>query len=427
MNAFETDVNKNLKRNYLAHSIEGGVFMGGAAFVSAETVLPKILDSMGAPGWLISLAPVMMMMGFVWPPLLTAHLVERLKRLMPFCLIIGVFQRLPYLLAGIFLLHFAEGRSTLAIAVTALCPLISGIIGGINSPAWWELITRIIPPGRRASSWALRFVICAVTGICSGAAVKKILDAYPGMKGYGYLHLCAFLLLSVSYAIFAMIKEPPTPPEAENKVKRSLSNNLRSLPGMLRNQPTIRLFILLRLATVSVYLITPWLAIHTLKITGKTESFLGVLIIWQMSGAVAGNIVAGWIGDKTGGKQVCAIGIIATICMCITAAVNTTLPGFLLMFLLYGVAWNMCRVGLSTLQVELCPVERRPTYLSLLSSIGMPAMLIAGPAGNLLRKNTEGLFTTSLVTASIFCLALLFLWRLPEPRLAEQSTENRSY
>ena len=53
-----------------------------------------------------------MAVGLVWPPLLTAHRVERLWRMKPFVMFTGVFQRLPYLVAGLALLAdqpFAQG------------------------------------------------------------------------------------------------------------------------------------------------------------------------------------------------------------------------------------------------------------------------------------------------------------------------------
>jgi MFS family permease len=92
-------------RNYLAHSLEGGLFMGALSFVSASTLLPTVVRSLRGPDWLISMMPVMMAVGALLPPVFTAHVIDRLRRYMPLLLVTGVFQRVPYLLAGLALLQ----------------------------------------------------------------------------------------------------------------------------------------------------------------------------------------------------------------------------------------------------------------------------------------------------------------------------------
>ena len=73
----------HLRHNTVAHVIEGGLFIGGLAFVSAETLLPTVIKNLGGGNWLISLMPVMMMAGFMLPPIFTAHWIDRQRRFMP--------------------------------------------------------------------------------------------------------------------------------------------------------------------------------------------------------------------------------------------------------------------------------------------------------------------------------------------------------
>jgi hypothetical protein len=81
------EVRRYFWRNYIAHSIDGGFFIGAmAAFVNAQTVLPTVAKNLGAPNWLISLMPVAMMVGFLTPSIFTAHWIDRQTRFRPLCL-----------------------------------------------------------------------------------------------------------------------------------------------------------------------------------------------------------------------------------------------------------------------------------------------------------------------------------------------------
>ena len=66
--------NPNEKRNFAIHSLEGGLYMGGIAFLSAESVLPTMVNSRGGSEWLVALMPSLMAMGFFTPVLFVVPL-----------------------------------------------------------------------------------------------------------------------------------------------------------------------------------------------------------------------------------------------------------------------------------------------------------------------------------------------------------------
>jgi len=96
-------------RNYHAHIWEGGLYLGGMAFVSAETVLPRIVEQLGATPLIISMMPTLLILGFMSPGVLVVPLLERLPRYYPFVMLAGFLQRLPYLLAGLALWFLGDG------------------------------------------------------------------------------------------------------------------------------------------------------------------------------------------------------------------------------------------------------------------------------------------------------------------------------
>ena len=204
-------VRKHLVHNYVAHGVEGGIYIGGLMFLSGAVVLPKMVQSLGGPDWLIAATPLILMAGYQLPSLLTAHLIERLERVRPLLLVLGVFQRLPYLVAAAVLWLWADNWSQLALTAVMLCPFLSGFIGGLGNTAWQELVANTIPPHRRSSLWATRNIISSLIGLAAGGIVLAVLNAYPGTGGYAILHLITFALLVVSYILTPGTSSPPAP------------------------------------------------------------------------------------------------------------------------------------------------------------------------------------------------------------------------
>jgi MFS family permease len=405
----------HLRLNYLAHTVEGGLFIGGMAFVNANSVLPKMVSSLGGPSWLISVMPLMMALGFVWPPLLTAHRVERLWRMKPFVMFTGVFQRLPVLVAGLTLFLLSDGYPRLVLAAVALAPLMSGICGGLSSSAWWELVARTVPANRRASVWALRQVITASLGILAGGIVAAVLDRWPGTTGYGALHLIAFGFAVMSYMAFMLVRETPAPP-VEPGNSRGLLENLRGLPALIRSDRRLHSFIPMQVLGMGIYIMVPFLAIHALTVCGRSERDLGFLVVAQMVGHLAGNCLAGFVGDRRGGKLPLVFARALHVIVCGLAAFAASWWVFTAVFFLLGAGFACHRVGWATLSVEICPPERRPTYMAMLMTFALPSMLTAAGLSTAVRELSGSFALASSLGGTAVIASLLFLLKVRDPR-----------
>ncbi len=410
------EVQRYFWRNYLAHCIEGGLYMGGLAFVAAETVLPAMVKSLGGPNWLISLTPMMLMFGIGWPSLLTAHYVEQLPRVKPFILATGFLQRLPYLAAALSLIFLIEQFPVAVLYLVAFAPFISGVITGLNFAAWMQLISRIIPENRRASSWAIRYIIAAAIGISAGSIIRIVLSRSPGPSGYGQLHLIAYGFCMLSYVLQATLHEI-TPLDNAAVNRRSFRDNLRSLPDLVKLDRRFRDFICMRMLTMGIYIMTPFLAIHALETLGKGEDFLGALVMAQMLGGIVGNLLAGFIGDRYGGRLPLVMARIVLILVSLGGAVNPYEWGFLVIFFLLGAGFYIDQVGIFTLSIEISPADRIPTYISLLWTLSAPSMLVAAAISTVVRELTGQLMPAAFLSLIMVFLSLIFLQRIKEPRM----------
>lgn len=416
--AVADDANPHARRNWLAHAVEGGVFMGALAMVNAQTLLPAVVNSLGGPAWLVAAMPVLMMVGFTTPTVLTAHHVATLGRFKPLLMWTGLPQRASYLLAALALL-FAGDNPALCLTAVALAPLLSGICGGISATAWQQLVARTVPSERRASLFAWRFAISSGIGILAGWVVAATLRAHPGPAGYGYLHLWAFLGLLVSYAVFACIREPHA--EHEREPATGLWENLRCQLALLSEDRVLLAFVATTTLATLGGIAVPFLGIHALATSGLGEDFLGTLISWQMGGAVAGGLLAGWAGDRNGGRGAMIasrLGIIA-----VAAAAPFISAGWLwcALFAVFGAAGTAGMVGTSAVQLDLLPRRHRANRLAVMSFAQLPVALGASFAGAWAWKGLgpHGFAWLAAASAVATALSLLALLRLPEPRRGE--------
>lgn len=368
------------RRNYLAHSLEGGIYVGGVAFLAVETVLPAMMYELGAPQALIGVMPVLMMLGFSLPSLFTAHLFEHRPQMKPFLLVSGVFQRLPYL-AGFLLLFFAAESHPVATMIgVALVPFVSGLLGGVGAPAWMELTSKLLPPRRRSSALALRMAIGALLGVAAGAVIELVLAAQPGPRGYAWLHLCTFGCLVGSYLVFSLQRELDDPRRAAAG-RRSLAGNLATIPSLLRAAPHLRRFLIAIFCALAIWAVVPFLVLYVQQRLGVAPEFVGRLVSAQMVGALIGNACAAWLGDRRGGRAVLTTALLVHLVVFASAGFAGSELAFLLVFAGWGFGFGLHQVGGFALAMDVMPIDRRPTGMALLAAtnaVGLVVMSVLG-------------------------------------------------
>lgn len=408
----------HVKRNYLSYAIEGGLFVGGIAFVSADSVLPALFSLLEGPKWMIAFLPTMMMIGFSLAPLFTAHIVERLERVKGLCLVFGVLQRIPYLAAGLILWFWGKEHPYLCATAAALAPFFSGLFGGISLSGFFTLVARILPIKRRASASALRNIIGSTLGIIAGAVVNIVLTHYPGTDGYAILHFLAFLCLTGSWLMFANLKEVDAE-EARTAPRRTLRDHLKSLPELCRGDKHLKHLIITRFLAGQSFMLIPYMALYAKSTTAQDDSFIGILITWQMIGGLLGNLLAAWLGDTQGGKSIVMVARITFLASCALIITGESMLAFKLAFFMLGIHWFMNMVGLQTFTMELAPKSRVATYTAIVGMANMVALLVAGGLASLLMSDLVGPVKTpvlALIAAVCDIASIYFLLIIPEPR-----------
>jgi MFS family permease len=378
--------------------------------------LPTLAHALGGSDSLIAFLPMAMIIGYGVPPLFTAHLFERMGRLMPTLKVSGPVQRLPYAIAALTLWFAGKDSPGVALVAVALAPLVCGLVGGITVAAWFRLTAVMVPGTRRSSGSAMRNMIAAFAGIGAGFAVQAIFSRLPGPPGFAVLHAVAFAILMLSYAVFCFSEEPDFSP-LPSADHRSLTQQLRSIPGILRADRNFRFYAVGRVCGNLVYVTIPFMAIHAAKITGAGPALAGNLLAWQMGGSIVGNTLGGWMGDRFGSRSVLLTSYVAALAMLIVCVTSTGAGGFCFAFALWGMAASLQMIGDGTFLAEQGFGRRMPTYVSLSALASLTGMLASGATGSLLRHLTEGIVPLVAVSVVGVGLALLlFVTVIREPR-----------
>jgi MFS family permease len=401
--------------------LDGALFMGGLQFIAAETVLPAMMKELGGPAWVVSMSPIILLLGFNLPVIFSVHAVSKMTRMKPFLVTTGVLQRIPFAVVALSLFCFPR-LTTLNLCLVVLAPFIFGIIGGTSFSAWIRLLTQVIPRERRASVFAYRYLGSAIIGMAAGGMVKLILVHFPGTTGFALLHAAAFVFLLGSLVAFCRIEEPPSAPAAAEPVAprpaTSFFGSFVEMAGFLRGDGQLRLHLASRFFGCGFFILAPFLALHVLAALGKPNDYVGILLGVQMAGFIVGNLLFAWVGDTYGGRRVLKSTTLLFIAVALIAVFTRTEGGFMAMFFLYGAAVTGNSIGALTMLTDIAPEGRQHAYAGIMSACAIPGMLCAWLVSTIAAQQAggDGILPAAVASMAFMAVSLVFLLAMREPR-----------
>ena len=404
-----------VRRNFICHCLEGGLYMGGVAFLQPETVMPKMVEQLGGRSAIIAIMPVLLPAAFAMAGLFVSPLVERLTHFKPWVMTFGLLQRLPYLITGL-LLWLVQDAGPWLLPVVVLTPVISGLIGGVGVVAWMEMVTRMVPERVRAAGWAARYITQACIGMGAGAVIHQTLTHLPGQRGYALLHLIAFGFLFLSWLSQLFMRELPAGHHYHPHTG-SYWSYLRSLPGLLMAQPQLIKLIAARFTGMGYLMVVSFLTLHALHSTGRPEADEGHFVSFQNIGTILGSLLAAWLGYHCGGKVLMIISRLVCVVLCIWASLTHSFSGFTAAYFILGFGLFLDRVGDLTLTAELCPPERRSTLQAVLGFCNVWSLLFATSLGGLIYSLSGSFYLVACLAAMLSLVSILILRGIPEPRV----------
>jgi len=422
--AYRERVEKDLRRNYVAHLCHGLLGQTGFRLLNAPTFLPAYLFAITGGEWAIGVARSLQAFGMFLSPIYGATSIEHRKRVLPVGFLVGGSMRLTVLgiaLAGFFL------SEEWAVRAVWMFLLLFGFSMGMQGVVFSFLMSKVIPVERRGFLMGLRNALGGLTA--SGVAYlggKYLVE--PNLLGNGYAttFLLAFVLTSLGLAMLLMVREPEPPRVREAK---GVGDRLKELPALLRSDRGFTLYFLARaLATMGRMAIPFYFVYADRALGGNTPENLAILTPCFLLAQSVINLPWGWMADRTGFRLVFLASIGLWAASAVLLMLSSGMLGFAVAFFGIGAAFGGFMMSAQNMVLEFGQREDLPLRIAVANSsselIGAIGPLLG--AAILLAFPHEVLFSTAIAFQVLGGLLVVLYVEEPRgrtPRLSEASPQ----
>jgi MFS family permease len=418
--SFEQQVERDFRWNFSVNLLDISFIMLGLSLVSRDTVIPLLMSKLTTSPVVIGLMSAVYSLGIYLPQLIGASVSEGMPRKKPFVTVVGgLGERVPYLVIGLAVLLLAGPAPTMALVALLLLLGISGASAGFATPAWFDMIAKVIPVRRRGLFTGLGHGLGALMGVAGAVVIGVVLDRWPYPQNFALLFVLAFVAMSISWVGLALNREPANPTVHPSA---GLAHYLRRLPGILRADRNFARYIIAMMVVRAGTMAGGFFLVY-----GASRFQIGGAEVGLLTGVLIGcqallNPLWGMIGDRYGHKLVLASGALTLALAALLASLAPTWPWLVVAFALLGAFMSADTASFLTIIPEFCRDEDRPTYIGLANTLLAPVTTLAPVLGGWLIAwlGYEPMFALAALLA---CSGALFLAsRVREPRRAKPAT-----
>jgi len=414
----ENELQRHLRRNFIANMGDGTLWLFGFSFLSSATILPVYFAHLSSSTLLLGLIPALLDLGWFLPQLFIAPRVEKLPRKKPWVLVLGIGERLPFLFLAAGALWLAQLPAATAVAFFFLLIAIRALASGLVATPWQELIAKVIPVQWRGRFFGLSHAVGGGLGLIGSAIATLILARYPYPTNFAICFFVGFVILMVSWTTLLFVVEPaqpPAPPAPTGYRKR--------LTAILREDHNFRAYLVSRglgyLGGMSLGFFAVYGVGRFQLGDAQAAVFTAVMsAVWMLS-----NLIWGPIGDRRGHKLVMEWSTALWAGALILALVAPSGEIYYGVFALVGAANAGFVLSDLSIAMEFGPEAQRPTYIGLSRTLSAPFLFIAPLVGGAVAQFWGYPWLFALALALTLASLVMLRLRVIEPRKAVESGE----
>ncbi|AGB40331.1 arabinose efflux permease family protein [Halobacteroides halobius DSM 5150] len=417
MEKFSHQIEKNYKVNFYANIFDGSFFALGMGFVSLSTILPLFVKQLTDSKFLISLITATLMFGANIPQLFAARKIEGLYRKKKVVLLLGLLQRLPWLCLAILTYVLTPEYQNWLLVIFFVCWGLYSVAGGLVGPAWFDLVSKVIPVDRRGRFFGYRTFLSSILQVLGALGAGYIIKSFNFPFSFTVLFTLAFIALMISYLFLLVIKEPAYPTVNQ---KQGFREYFKKLPMILKEKVNFRNYLLcvffIQFIGMSNGLFTV-AGIERLGLTDKIASdVVGTFTILLIVSQSLTNIFWGHVSDRYGHKLVMTLCAAFNSIGVLIALFAQSIMAFYFVFIITGIALGAQKVSFLTIIPEFCNPEERPTYVAITNTVSGLTIACVSLLGGLLADlfNYQIVFGISFLMVAIG--AGLLLTKVYDPR-----------
>ena len=406
-------VRKHARHNFAMIALDYGAYSLGMSFVSVTTIAPALAERLGAPNIIIGLIPALMTVEYALPTLFFANYTERLARKLPFLLRYTIWERLPILFVAVAAYFLAVDSPGVVLAILFASLGLVFLTGGALTPAWMEMIAKVVATRYRARVFAVGSTLGALLGLGGALLSERFLSDYPFPVSYALCFGTGFVFLMGSFGFITLVREPPV---SATKPHLSFRDYARQLPAVLGRDSHFAWFLASRCLGMLGGMAGGFYTVYALRDLGAPEWQVARFTFVTLAATVISTVAFGFVGDHLGHKVVLVSGGLAAIGANVLAAGASTVDLMYVVFAASAVSAAGGTVSGLNMPLEFAPEPERPTYVGLAGTLTAPFAAVGPLIGGLL-ADTVG-YNPVFVLSAVLGIGgtLLLLLRVADPR-----------
>lgn len=309
-------------------------------------------------GWLSAL-PALINVLWLIP---SASIIERQKRRMPLIMVGGFLHRLGYLLVALIPL-LTSYRAEALVAVVALTAFPSAMAG----VAFTSLLAEAVPASRRAHLISIRNTLLSGVSTITVLVGGKLLDLVAFPVNYQLLFFVAFLTSLVSLYHVGRVRIPDAViAERPGRPRPALTQSLKEI---WRHQDFVRFSVSSLTYNWGLYMPAALYSIYKVKYLHASNTWIGLFTTIYNVTTVITYIRWGRFTAKRGNRLALLISSLGLTLYPTLTGLSPRLEPLLGVAVLGGVFSAGLNLALFNTMLQVCPDDRRPSYVAIYNTL----------------------------------------------------------
>ncbi len=301
----------------------------------------------------------------------SARIIERQRRRLPIIMLTGFLQRAGYLLVALmpFLLRTHRPEALIALVTLMTFPT------AISSVAFTSLLADVVPINKRAQVVSIRNVLVSTVSTVTMLFSGKLLDLLPFPLNYQLLFGVGFASSMVSLYCVGRIKvadailveqrqRRKSPLVA--RLRRSVQQPFDKLRTSLLNQRDfVRFSASAFVFHWGLYLPSALYAIYRVKNLGASDTWIGLLSMAMNAATILAYFYWGGVTNRKGNRLVLVISSLGTMLFPVLTGLSPRIEPLLFVSVIGGIFSAGLNLSFFNTLLEVCPQERRPSYVAI--------------------------------------------------------------
>ncbi len=404
---------KTHRWNFWVYGTEAALYTSGMSLMGPMALFPFLFQQTGINGAFLGLFTASNLIMALGGPVGSALAGGRQWKL-SFCLRVGLFQRLPFLIVplGVALLY---GQPAVLLTLLVLGWTVSNFFTGVITPVYQTVLTNSVREQWWGRMMALRSTLAATAGLLATGLVWGVNKGFAFPTNYTLLGVCGVAMVFASLYVVSRLREIPLR-EDRTFGRATVRVETRKIVELLSTDRHVRWLVCAYVARSCGFFLGTYCTAVFIERCHLTDSQMWIPVILGSVPTIFANLVSGWIVDRFGAR----LALVASATLVAGNSIFVTYCDSMWMFLIFfpSIAFggSLLMNGWPTLLMKMASPDRRPLYFSTVSLVAAPGSIAVSIIGILLVRFGGYDAAFYLAAAGGLLAALLFQFRLPNVR-----------